>query len=66
MDKKPAGTRARARTNSASPILSASDRRRSADILRKLWDDGVASGYADPDETIDDIKKAARQTPPSR
>lgn len=29
-------------------------------MLGQLWDEGVASGRADADETIDDIKKAAR------
>lgn len=33
---------------------------RSKRLLGQLWDEGLASGYADPDETIDDIKKAAR------
>jgi antitoxin ParD1/3/4 len=29
--------------------------------LGRLWDEGLASGPADLDETIDDIKRAARQ-----
>jgi antitoxin ParD1/3/4 len=28
--------------------------------LARLWDEGLASGPADPGETIDDIKRAAR------
>jgi antitoxin ParD1/3/4 len=30
-------------------------------LLGRLWDEGVVSGDADADETIDDIKAAARQ-----
>lgn len=30
-------------------------------VLGQLWDEGIASGAADGDETIDDIKKAARR-----
>lgn len=30
-------------------------------LVGLLWDEGIASGLADPDETIDDIKRAARK-----
>lgn len=30
-------------------------------LLGELWDEGIASGWADPDETIDDIKAEARR-----
>ena len=30
-------------------------------LLGQLWDEGIASGRADPDETIDDIKREARR-----
>jgi len=29
-------------------------------LLGRLWDEGLASGQADPDESIDAIKKQAR------
>lgn len=31
-------------------------------MLALHWDAGLASGKADPDETIDDLKRAARAT----
>ncbi len=30
-------------------------------LLGQLWDEGLASGRADEDETIEEIKKAARR-----
>ena len=29
--------------------------------LRQLWDEGLASGRADPNESMDDLKAAARR-----
>ncbi len=34
-------------------------------LLGQLWDQGLAGGPADPDETIDDIKQAARRGKPA-
>lgn len=35
-------------------------------LLGRLWDEGVASGLADPSETMDDIKADARRRRTSR
>jgi antitoxin ParD1/3/4 len=29
-------------------------------LVGQLWDEGIASGIADPNETMDDLKRAAR------
>lgn len=35
-------------------------------LFGQLWDEGLASGRAEADETIDDIKAAARRPDPAR
>ncbi len=35
-------------------------------LFGQLWDDGLASGRAEADEDIDDIKAAARRPAPTR
>lgn len=41
-------------------IFAALQQRQARQTIGRLWDEGIASGHTDPNETIDDIKVAAQ------